>query len=144
MTSSKDNASSVGKALCKSTKVAAMSFTGSTKVGKYNITQKTGYHILDSIKYNLKTIHFIIVLYIFLIEGKILYEQCASTVKKLSLELGGNAPFIVFNSADLNLAVEGCMASKFRNTGQTCVTTNRILVQVYLTYCISINVKILL
>ena len=103
MTSSKDNASSVGKALCKSTKVAAMSFTGSTKVGKYNITQKTGYHILD--KYNLKTIHFIIVLNIFLIEGKILYEQCASTVKKLSLELGGNAPFIVFNSADLTLAV---------------------------------------
>ena len=62
--------------------------------------------------------------------GKQLYEQCASTVKKLSLELGGNAPFIVFNSADVNLAVEGCMASKFRNTGQTCVTTNRIFVQV--------------
>ena len=100
--------------------------------------------IIFWIKYNLKTIHFIIVLYIFLIEGKILYEQCASTVKKLSLELGGNAPFIVFNSADLNLAVEGCMASKFRNTGQTCVTTNRIFVQVYLTYCIPVNIELLL
>ena len=85
-----------------------------------------------------------LVIYVSLIEGKILYEQCASTVKKLSLELGGNAPFIVFNSADLKLAVEGCMASKFRNTGQTCVTTNRILVQVYLTYCILINVELLL
>ena len=61
--------------------------------------------------------------------GKILYEQCAGTVKKLSLELGGNAPFIVFDSADVDLAVAGCMASKFRNSGQTCVSTNRVLVQ---------------
>ena len=79
--------------MCHSTKIAAMSFTGSTGV------------------------------------GKMLYKQCAGTVKKLSLELGGNAPFIVFNSADVDLAVAGCMASKFRNSGQTCISTNRILVQ---------------
>lgn len=61
--------------------------------------------------------------------GKILMEQCASTVKKISLELGGNAPFIVFDDADLAAAVDGAMISKFRNTGQTCVCANRILVQ---------------
>src|SRR4029079_12641492 len=61
--------------------------------------------------------------------GKVLMAQCAGTVKKLSLELGGNAPFIVFNDADLDAAVEGAMASKYRNTGQTCVCVNRILVQ---------------
>ena len=61
--------------------------------------------------------------------GKKLMEQCASTVKKVSLELGGNAPFIVFDDADLDAAVEGAMASKFRNTGQTCVCANRIYVQ---------------
>lgn len=61
--------------------------------------------------------------------GKILMQQAASTVKKISLELGGNAPFIVFDDADLDAAVEGAMASKFRNTGQTCVCTNRFLVQ---------------
>ena len=61
--------------------------------------------------------------------GKILYKQCAGTVKRLGLELGGNAAFIVFESADLDLAVAGCMASKFRNAGQTCVSTNRVLVQ---------------
>ncbi len=61
--------------------------------------------------------------------GKLLMQQCASTVKKVSLELGGNAPFIVFDDADLTSAVEGAMASKFRNTGQTCVCANRILVQ---------------
>ncbi len=61
--------------------------------------------------------------------GKLLMQQCASTVKKVSLELGGNAPFIVFDDADLASAVEGAMASKFRNTGQTCVCANRILVQ---------------
>jgi len=61
--------------------------------------------------------------------GKQLMQQCASTVKKVSLELGGNAPFIVFDDADLDAAVEGAMASKFRNTGQTCVCANRILVQ---------------
>jgi succinate-semialdehyde dehydrogenase/glutarate-semialdehyde dehydrogenase len=61
--------------------------------------------------------------------GKILMAQCAGTVKKLSLELGGNAPFIVFDDADLDAAVEGAVASKYRNTGQTCVCTNRLLVQ---------------
>lgn len=61
--------------------------------------------------------------------GKLLMEQSASTIKKISLELGGNAPFIVFDDADLDAAVDGAMASKFRNTGQTCVCANRILVQ---------------
>ena len=61
--------------------------------------------------------------------GKVLMAQCAGTVKKLSLELGGNAPFIVFDDADLDAAVEGAIASKYRNTGQTCVCTNRLLVQ---------------
>ena len=61
--------------------------------------------------------------------GKLLMEQCAGTVKKTSMELGGNAPFIVFNDADLDEAVQGAMASKFRNTGQTCVCANRLLVQ---------------
>jgi len=61
--------------------------------------------------------------------GKLLMEQCAGTVKKVSMELGGNAPFLVFDDADLDAAVEGAMMSKFRNTGQTCVCANRILVQ---------------
>ena len=61
--------------------------------------------------------------------GKLLYQQSAATMKKLSLELGGNAPFIVFDDADLDQAVEGAIASKFRNTGQTCVCTNRFYVQ---------------
>ncbi len=61
--------------------------------------------------------------------GKQLMVQCAATVKKVSLELGGNAPFIVFDDADLDAAVEGAVASKYRNTGQTCVCTNRLLVQ---------------
>ncbi|MBO6518522.1 MAG: NADP-dependent succinate-semialdehyde dehydrogenase [Rhodospirillales bacterium] len=61
--------------------------------------------------------------------GKILLEQCAGTVKKVSMELGGNAPFIVFDDADLDAAVQGAMASKYRNTGQTCVCANRIYVQ---------------
>ena len=61
--------------------------------------------------------------------GKLLMRQCADTVKKVSLELGGNAPFIIFDDADLDAAVTGVMASKFRNAGQTCVCTNRILVQ---------------
>ncbi|KGQ71095.1 succinate-semialdehyde dehydrogenase (NADP(+)) [Chelonobacter oris] len=61
--------------------------------------------------------------------GRILMQQCASTIKKVSLELGGNAPFIVFNDADLTAAVEGAMACKFRNAGQTCVCANRIYVQ---------------
>jgi succinate-semialdehyde dehydrogenase / glutarate-semialdehyde dehydrogenase len=61
--------------------------------------------------------------------GKLLMAQCAGQVKKVSLELGGNAPLIVFDDADLELAVEGAIASKFRNTGQTCVCANRLLVQ---------------
>ncbi|HUO93543.1 MAG TPA: NAD-dependent succinate-semialdehyde dehydrogenase [Rhizomicrobium sp.] len=61
--------------------------------------------------------------------GKLLMRQCASTVKKVSLELGGNAPFIVFDDADLDAAVEGAMQSKYRNMGQTCVCANRFFVQ---------------
>jgi succinate-semialdehyde dehydrogenase / glutarate-semialdehyde dehydrogenase len=61
--------------------------------------------------------------------GRLLMRQSADTVKKLSLELGGNAPFIVFDDADIDAAVEGAMASKFRNTGQTCVCANRLYVQ---------------
>ncbi|XP_068206146.1 succinate-semialdehyde dehydrogenase, mitochondrial-like [Palaemon carinicauda] len=82
----------VGRILCHSPKVRALSFTGSTAVGQW------------------------------------IYSQCGQTVKKLSLELGGDAPFIVFPSADLDAAVQGAMASKFRNTGQTCVTANRIFI----------------
>jgi len=61
--------------------------------------------------------------------GRLLMEQCAPTIKKLSLELGGNASFIVFDDADVDAAVEGALASKYRNTGQTCVCANRIYVQ---------------
>jgi len=61
--------------------------------------------------------------------GRLLMAQCAPTVKKISLELGGNAPFIVFDDADLEAAVEGAMLSKYRNAGQTCVCANRLLVQ---------------
>jgi succinate-semialdehyde dehydrogenase/glutarate-semialdehyde dehydrogenase len=65
--------------------------------------------------------------------GKLLMAQCAGTVKRVSMELGGNAPFIVFEDADLDAAVEGAIASKYRNSGQTCACTNRMLVheQVY-------------
>jgi succinate-semialdehyde dehydrogenase/glutarate-semialdehyde dehydrogenase len=61
--------------------------------------------------------------------GKLLMAQCSKTMKKVSLELGGNAPFIVFDDADLEAAVAGAIASKYRNTGQTCVCANRLLVQ---------------
>jgi succinate-semialdehyde dehydrogenase/glutarate-semialdehyde dehydrogenase len=61
--------------------------------------------------------------------GKKLMEQCAGTAKKMSMELGGNAPFIVFDDADLDAAVEGAIQSKYRNMGQTCVCANRLLVQ---------------
>ena len=76
--------------------------------------------------------------------GKKLMAQCASTVKKVSIELGGNAPFIVFDDADLDAAVEGAMASKFRNTGQTCVCANRIFVQdeVYDTFATKLGEKV--
>jgi succinate-semialdehyde dehydrogenase/glutarate-semialdehyde dehydrogenase len=61
--------------------------------------------------------------------GRLLMAQCAPTVKKVSLELGGHAPFIVFDDADIDAAVEGAMASKYRNAGQTCICANRLLVQ---------------
>src|SRR5690606_38174753 len=60
--------------------------------------------------------------------GRVLMEQTASTIKKVSMELGGNAPFIVFDDADLDAAVTGAIASKYRNSGQTCVCANRIYV----------------
>ncbi len=87
------DSSEMGKELCENKKVAKISFTGSTRV------------------------------------GKILMNQSSDTLKKLSLELGGNAPFIVFDDADVDLAVKGAMAGKFRFSGQTCVCVNRILVQ---------------
>ena len=61
--------------------------------------------------------------------GRLLMAQCAATVKRVGLELGGNAPFIVFDDADLDAAVAGAIDAKFRNAGQTCVCANRILVQ---------------
>jgi len=61
--------------------------------------------------------------------GRLLMKQCAPTIKKISLELGGNAPFIVFDDADIDAAVKGAIASKFRNSGQTCVCANRLFVQ---------------
>ncbi|MFV0411125.1 MAG: NAD-dependent succinate-semialdehyde dehydrogenase [Paracoccus sp. (in: a-proteobacteria)] len=69
--------------------------------------------------------------------GKLLVEQCAATMKRTSMELGGNAPFIVFDDADLDAAVQGAIICKFRNAGQTCVCANRILVQdgVYEEFC---------
>lgn len=91
--SSEGNTPAVGRALCEHHDIHALSFTGSSAV------------------------------------GKLLLEQCAQSVKKVSLELGGNAPFIVFDSANLEKAVNGALACKFRNTGQTCVSANRILVQ---------------
>lgn len=69
--------------------------------------------------------------------GKLLMQQCAGTVKKVSMELGGNAPFVVFDDADIDAAVQGAMISKYRNSGQTCVCTNRFIVQsaVYEEFC---------
>ncbi|CAH1785047.1 unnamed protein product [Owenia fusiformis] len=93
VTCSRENAPSVGKVMCEHPLVGAVSFTGSTDV------------------------------------GKILLEQSAKGVKKCSMELGGNAAFIVFNSAKVDKAVAAAVASKFRCSGQTCVCTNRILVQ---------------
>ena len=83
----------VGQELCANPKVAKITFTGSTRV------------------------------------GRILMKQCADTIKKMSLELGGNAPFIVFDDADVDAAVEGALIAKYRNGGQTCVCANRIYVQ---------------
>ncbi|GAB4347462.1 MAG: NAD-dependent succinate-semialdehyde dehydrogenase [Oricola sp.] len=87
------DAAAIGQELCTNEKVAKITFTGSTRV------------------------------------GRILMSQCADTIKKLSLELGGNAPFIVFDDADLDAAVDGAMIAKYRNNGQTCVCANRIYVQ---------------
>ncbi|WP_321363537.1 NAD-dependent succinate-semialdehyde dehydrogenase [uncultured Celeribacter sp.] len=87
------DAAGMGQELCANPKVAKITFTGSTRV------------------------------------GKILLSQGAETVKKMSMELGGNAPFIVFDDADVEAAVEGAMLAKFRNNGQTCVCANRIYVQ---------------
>jgi succinate-semialdehyde dehydrogenase/glutarate-semialdehyde dehydrogenase len=76
--------------------------------------------------------------------GRTLMAQCAPTIKKVSLELGGNAPLIVFDDADLDAAVEGVMASKYRNTGQTCVTANRIYVQdaVYDAFALKLTARV--
>ncbi len=76
--------------------------------------------------------------------GKTLYRQCAGTVKKLSLELGGNAPFIVFDDADINAAVQGAIVSKYRNAGQTCVCANRIYVQsgIYEKFAIALTAEV--
>jgi len=87
------DAPAIGNAMCDSPDIRALTFTGSTPV------------------------------------GKLLMRQCADTVKKMGLELGGNAPFIVFDDADLDEAVKGAMISKFRNAGQTCVCANRLYVQ---------------
>jgi succinate-semialdehyde dehydrogenase/glutarate-semialdehyde dehydrogenase len=76
--------------------------------------------------------------------GSLLMKQCSSTLKKLALELGGNAPFIVLDDADLDAAVEGAIASKYRNTGQTCVCANRLLVQegVYDAFAAKLTAKV--
>lgn len=87
------DAASIGAELCANPKVAKITFTGSTRV------------------------------------GKILMHQCAEGIKKMSMELGGNAPFIVFDDADIDAAVEGAVIAKYRNSGQTCVCANRIYVQ---------------
>lgn len=87
------DAQGIGAELCVHPKVAKITFTGSTRV------------------------------------GKILMRQCADGIKKLSLELGGNAPFIVFDDADIDAAIEGALIAKFRNSGQTCVCANRIYAQ---------------
>lgn len=93
VTCSRKNVPAVGELLCTSPKVAGVSFTGSTDV------------------------------------GRILYKHCAHGIKRIGLELGGNAPFIVFESANLKKAISGAMTSKFRNCGQACVASNRFLIQ---------------
>ncbi|WP_420135250.1 NAD-dependent succinate-semialdehyde dehydrogenase [Rhodopseudomonas sp.] len=102
------DAPAIGRAWTESPVVRAISFTGSTEV------------------------------------GKILMRQAASTVKKVGLELGGNAPFIVFDDADLDAAVEGVITSKFRNMGQTCVCANRIYAQdgIYDTFVEKLTAKV--
>lgn len=102
VTGSRQSATAIGDAISSNELVTAVSFTGSTGV------------------------------------GKLLMRQCADTVKKVSLELGGNAPLIVFNSADVKTAVQGTMFSKFRNTGQTCISCNRF-VERSLVVCFVLN-----
>ncbi|XP_050714474.1 succinate-semialdehyde dehydrogenase, mitochondrial-like isoform X3 [Eriocheir sinensis] len=93
VTASRANTPAVGNLMCTSPKVAGVSFTGSTAV------------------------------------GKLLYKQCAQGIKRIGLELGGNAPFIVFDQANLKAAIDGLIIAKFRNAGQTCISANRVLVQ---------------
>ena len=93
VTGDAEHSIAIGRALCSSSVVRHLSFTGSTEV------------------------------------GRILMQQCAPTIKKVALELGGNAPFIVFDDADLDAAVDGAMRAKYRNAGQTCVCPNRLYVQ---------------
>lgn len=93
VTCARANAPAVGELLCTSPLVNAVSFTGSTEV------------------------------------GRILYRHCAGTIKRIGLELGGNAPFIVFDSADIKQAVQAAVFAKFRNCGQACIAANRFLVQ---------------
>lgn len=93
VTSSRPSSAKIGELLCASNKIAGISFTGSTAV------------------------------------GKLLYRQCAEGIKRIGLELGGNAPFIVFKSADIDKAIVSAIASKFRNCGQACVSSNRFLIQ---------------
>ena len=93
VTGDREDAPVIGGALTAHPDVRALSFTGSTAV------------------------------------GKLLMQQCATTVKKVSLELGGNAPVVVFDDADIDVAVAGALAAKFRNAGQTCIAANRIYVQ---------------
>ncbi|RDI84450.1 Serine/threonine-protein phosphatase 2B catalytic subunit [Venturia inaequalis] len=103
-----ENTPQVGETICTSDTVKKVSFTGSTRVGKF------------------------------------LMKQSSDTLKKLSFELGGNAPFIVFDDADLEVAVAGAIASKFRSSGQTCVCANRIYVQagIYDAFCTKFAEKV--
>nr|CAD7599683.1 unnamed protein product [Timema genevievae] len=109
ITSDRHHAPSVGKQLCEHPLVAGISFTGSTL------------WILISLKQIILTGSTNV--------GKLLYKQCSKGLKRLGLELGGNAPFVVFKSANIEQAVQGAIASKFRNAGQTCVSVNRFLIQ---------------
>jgi len=98
ITCSRPSVPVVGDTICDSDKVAKVSFTGSTNVGK--VTCFNTY------------------LHMIFFCNQLLMGKCANTIKRLSLELGGNAPLIVFNSADIETAVRGTIAAKFRNTGQ--------------------------
>lgn len=146
-----EKAAEVGAAFCQSPQVAALSFTGSTRVGKAMLTYVDEQHLVSflgalstylveaSAEKFLSTLIWCCLLLgktakasesLLLFSGKLLYRQCADTVKKVALELGGNAPFIVFDSANLDKAVDGMMVAKYRNMGQTCISANRIYVQV--------------